>query len=115
MLKSLPAASDYALAKRRFPVGAEPDAAGTAFRVWAPERRLVKVCIEGGPEYELLREENGYFGGQVPGVSQGMRYWFRLGDGEALYPDPASRFQPDGPHGASEVVDPYGFAWEDAS
>src|SRR5690242_12131589 len=104
MLKTLPAASGYALAKRRLPVGAEPDDGGTAFRVWAPDRRLVKVCIEGRPEYELLREENGYFGGYVPAVAPGMRYRFRLDDGEALYPDPASRFQPDGPHGASEVV-----------
>ena len=30
-----------------------------------------------------------------------------------LYPDPASRFQPDGPHGPSEIVDPGAFAWTD--
>lgn len=115
MLKSLSAASRYPLAQRRLPVGAEPDAAGTSFRVWAPDHRNVKVCIEGGTEYRLFQEENGYFGGHVPGVSAGMRYRFRLDDGETLYPDPASRLQPDGPHGASEVVDPGAFAWKDAS
>ena len=30
-----------------------------------------------------------------------------------LYPDPASRFQPEGPHGPSEVVDPNGYSWSD--
>ena len=29
-------------------------------------------------------------------------------------PDPASRFQPDGPHGASAVVDPAAFSWTDS-
>ena len=37
---------------------------------------------------------------------------FRL-DGGAPYPDPASRFQPEGPHGPSEVIDPSDFAWTD--
>src|SRR5215831_9680116 len=115
MLKSLPAASVYALDQRRLPIGAEPDALGTAFRVWAPERQAVSVCIEGGPEYTLVREKHGYYGGHVPGVSAGVRYRFRLDRGDALYPDPASRFQPDGPHGASEIVDPRAFQWTDAS
>src|SRR5262249_35165662 len=69
MLKSLPAASRYALGRRQLPVGAEPDALGTAFRVWAPERKSVSVCMEDGAEYALVREENGYYGGHVPGVS----------------------------------------------
>jgi len=114
MLKSLPAASSYALGQRRLPVGAEPDASGTGFRVWAPDRQAVSVCIEGGPEYALLREKHGYHGGHVPGVSTGMRYRFRLDNGDAVYPDPASRFQPDGPHGPSEIVDSGSFGWEDA-
>ena len=41
----------------------------------------------------------------------GMRYRFRLDRGEAALPDPASRFQPEGPHGPSEIVDPGKFAW----
>ena len=48
----------------------------------------------------------------VSGVSAGTRYWFRL-DGDRLRPDPVSRFQPDGPHGPSEVVDPDAFKWTD--
>jgi maltooligosyltrehalose trehalohydrolase len=32
-----------------------------------------------------------------------------------MYPDPASRFQPHGPHGPSEIVDPTSFQWTDAA
>src|SRR5439155_923723 len=49
----------------------------------------------------------------VPDVADGARYRFRLDGGPALYPDPASRFQPDGPHGPSQVVDPRPFDWTD--
>ena len=115
MLKSLPAAWSYALGQRRLPVGAEPDASGTAFRVWAPERQAVSLCIEGGAEYALQRDLDGYYGGHVPGVSPGMRYRFRLDNGDTLYHDPASRFQPEGPHGASEIVDPRAVHWDDAA
>ena len=44
----------------------------------------------------------------------GDRYQFQLDDDEKLYPDPASRFQPEGPHGPSEIVDPAAFRWTDA-
>jgi maltooligosyltrehalose trehalohydrolase len=45
----------------------------------------------------------------------GMRYSLRLDQGEAALPDPASRFQPEGPHGPSEIVDPGDFAWTDGA
>ncbi len=57
---------------------------------------------------------SGYFSGRFPAVP-GDRYWFRLDDEESLYPDPASRFQPEGPHGPSEIVDPSTYAWSDGS
>ncbi|WP_434043070.1 MULTISPECIES: malto-oligosyltrehalose trehalohydrolase [Sorangium] len=104
---------------RRLPVGAEVLAGkGVHFRVWAPARRRVEVVLEAGPgrgEAAVLRpEEGGYFAGLVPAAASGTRYRFRLDDGEKLYPDPASRAQPEGPHGPSEVVDPGAFAWSDA-
>jgi maltooligosyltrehalose trehalohydrolase len=99
---------------RRLPVGAEPGAAGTSFRVWAPGRTSVAVAIEGAGEHALAAERDGYFSGTVAGVGAGARYRYRL-DGGASFPDPASRFQPEGPHGPSEVVDPSGFAWGDAA
>jgi maltooligosyltrehalose trehalohydrolase len=61
----------------------------------------------------LLPEPGGYWSVLLEEAHAGTRYRFRL-DGEApLCPDPASRFQPQGVHGPSEVVDPATFAWTD--
>ncbi len=100
---------------RRLPVGAEvqPDG-GVHFRVWAPARSRVAVAVEGGPAVPLEPEAGGYFSGLARAAAAGTRYRFRLDDEDPLYPDPASRFQPDGPHGPSEVVDPAAFAWTDS-
>ena len=99
--------------QRRYPIGAEPTADGVSFRVWAPAREAVRVVIEGGGEHELAREGTGHFSGVVEGVGPGTRYGFRLDEDKKIYPDPASRFQPDGPHEFSEVVDPTAYAWRD--
>ena len=98
---------------RRSPVGAELSAAGAHFRVWAPDRRRVTVVIEDGLQIELMPEAGGYFAGTAAEAKVGDRYGFSLDGGPPL-PDPASRFQPDGPHGLSEIVDPDGFVWSDA-
>jgi len=102
--------------QRRFPVGAEVvPGEGVHFRVWAPRCRSVEVLAEEQMEaYPLAPEPGGYFSGLVSGASEGLRYRFRLDGGEA-FPDPASRFQPEGPHGPSEVVDPARFRWSDAA
>lgn len=98
---------------RRLPVGAEPGPTGVHFRVWAPDRARVEVLIEGRREPLLLApERGGYHAALVPGLGPGARYRYRLDRGEA-FPDPASRFQPEGPHGLSEVVDPGAFPWTD--
>jgi maltooligosyltrehalose trehalohydrolase len=100
---------------RRLPVGAEPQADGSAhFRVWAPAARDVAVTVDGGASIPLAGEGGGYFSGYVSGAGPGTRYRFRI-DGEGGFPDPASRYQPDGPHGSSELVDPAGFAWTDGA
>ncbi|MCI0702734.1 MAG: malto-oligosyltrehalose trehalohydrolase [Planctomycetia bacterium] len=102
--------------ERRLPVGAEVQAGGTHFRVWASRHQRVEVELEseGTPvRVELDSEPGGYFSKLVPGVEAGDLYRFRLGE-ESAYPDPASRFQPNGPHGPSQVVDPSAFAWTDS-
>ncbi|HSK38662.1 MAG TPA: malto-oligosyltrehalose trehalohydrolase, partial [Arenibaculum sp.] len=62
---------------------------------------------------ELERGEDGYWSGTLPGAGIGHRYGFLLDDDPKPYPDPASRFQPDGPHGLSALVDPSTFQWDD--
>ena len=103
--------------RRRLAIGAEPlDAESTHFRVWAPAATRVAVVLgqDGGHVTTGLDAEgDGYFSG-VANARPGDRYRYRLDDAETLYPDPASRFQPDGPHGPSEVIDPASFDWSDA-
>ena len=97
---------------RRLPIGAEIDGDGVSFRVWATARRHVEVLLDGGAAHTLDAEPHGYFAGYVDGIGAGARYWLRL-DGERTIPDPASRCQPEGPEGPSEVVDPFAFRWSD--
>ncbi len=107
--------------QRRYPIGAEligPNE--THFRVWAPKAQHLDLVLEERVAndakrifHSLQADEDGYFSGTA-GVGAGALYHFRLNDGENFYPDPASRFQPDGPHGSSCVVDPTKFAWSDA-
>jgi maltooligosyltrehalose trehalohydrolase len=104
--------------ERRLPVGAEvqPDG-GVHFRVWAAAARAVEVVVEGddGPGVALAPETGGYFSGLVSRAAAGTRYRYRLDDRPDLLADPASRYQPEGPQGPSEVVDPGAFAWTDAA
>ena len=100
---------------RRLPIGAEAGAGGVHFRVWAPDRKRVEVVIEGRDEaHRLVADAGGYHAGWAPHVGAGARYRYRLDGGDA-FPDPASRFQPEGPHGPSEVIDPGGFGWTDTA
>ncbi len=99
---------------RRLPIGAEPQPdGGVHFRVWAPRCREVRIEIEGLKPAALEAERGGYFSLWSRAAQAGMRYRFRLDQGELALPDPASRFQPDGPHGPSEIVDSAAFAWTD--
>jgi maltooligosyltrehalose trehalohydrolase len=86
------------------------------FRVWAPKHKRVEVLLTAGPgapgSAVLKNELNGYFSGLSIAARAGTRYRFRLDGTEKGYPDPASRFQPDGPHGDSEVIDGR-FPWTD--
>ena len=96
-------------------LGAVPTKGGAQFTVWAPEAERVDVVLV-HPDYSMTRAlsrlPNGCFSAWEPDVEAGTRYCFRLNGGHE-YPDPASRFQPDGVHGASMVVDPNRFEWTD--
>ena len=78
----------------------------TSFRVWAPAASSVDVLIDGRDgAHPLTREADGMFSGSLEDAAPGCRYRYRLNGGDA-YPDPASRFQPDGVHGPSMIVSP---------
>src|ERR1700759_5223892 len=96
-----------------YPVGGQLHDAGAAFRVWSDTHESVSVVLN-QHEHRLSRDGDGYFSGFVEGAREGDTYQFLI-DGEGPFPDPASRFQPDGPHGPSQLVNPDRFAWTDAS
>ncbi|HXV22312.1 MAG TPA: malto-oligosyltrehalose trehalohydrolase [Desulfuromonadales bacterium] len=90
------------------------DGGETRFRVWAPKAERVSVRLLGGGTSRTLplrAEADGYFVGTVM-ARPGDCYFYRLDDGTER-PDPASRFQPQGVHGPSQIVDPHAFAWQD--
>lgn len=95
-------------------LGANWNPAGSCrFLVWAPKAERVEVHVV-HPGDRLLATEpigGGYHALTADEVGPGTRYFYRL-DGRAERPDPASRFQPDGVHGPSQVVDQR-FAWTD--
>lgn len=110
--------------QRRYPAGAEVLDDGTVhFRVWAPRCRRVAVTVIGANHNDgdgqssrtcwLTAESNGWYSGWSTDAHVGSLYGFRLDNDERLYPDPASRFQPDGPHGVSQVIDANSYKWSD--
>ena len=96
--------------------GANVTSDGVDFSVWALNAQAVSVELErqdGTSQHiEMQAEGDGRYSVVMPQATPGDRYRFRLGDGDA-YPDPYSRFQPAGVHGASEIVDPDAFQWSD--
>jgi maltooligosyltrehalose trehalohydrolase len=95
--------------------GARPVRGGVRFRVWAPAADELALVIHDGVargEYRLPRDEEGAFDLIVDRAAAGDRYAYRI-DGGDCRPDPASRLQPEGVHGPSEIVDPSGFQWTD--
>ena len=97
---------------RRLSAGVEVHGDRAHARVWAPACRSLEVLLDGKGAIALASDGDGYFAGTID-AGAGDRYWLRL-DGDRLRPDPASRYQPQGPHGPSEIVDPSRFRWTDA-
>jgi maltooligosyltrehalose trehalohydrolase len=104
---------------RRRKWGAELDADGVAhFRVHAPGRSSVEVVLGEGPAARVValapeEDDTGAWSGVVPDARAGALYRYRLAGETEDLPDPASRFQPQGPFGPSELVD-HRFEWTDA-
>ena len=97
--------------------GALIAAGSVLFRVHAPQAREMRLVLHGGPasgEHRMTRDADGVWALALPQIQAGQRYAYRIDDLPER-PDPASRFQPLGVHGPSEVVDPRAYAWTDAS
>jgi 1,4-alpha-glucan branching enzyme/maltooligosyltrehalose trehalohydrolase len=62
----------------------------------------------------MLAAEGGWYELDCAQAHAGSRYCFQIDDGPCV-PDPATRCNPDDVHGASQVVDPASFDWQDAS
>ena len=84
------------------------------FRTWAPWVKTLAVEILGNqPEIVPMQPQPfGYWETTVSNIGVGTRYQYVLHE-KLKRPDPASRFQPEGVHGPSEVVDPLAFTWTD--
>jgi maltooligosyltrehalose trehalohydrolase len=98
-------------------IGAWPDEhGGFRFRVWAPERRTTELLFSAdgrtARRVALDRHDDGTFTTVLPGLGPGTRYAYLL-DGSGPFPDPASRWQPEGVHGWSATVDPHRYRWSD--
>jgi maltooligosyltrehalose trehalohydrolase len=104
-------------AAHRMPFGAEHRADdATRFRLWAPSHASVELeldCAQGRARLAMQRDADGWHELVTP-AAPGARYRFVVGEG-LLVPDPASRFNPDDVHGASEVVDPLAYRWQNAA
>ncbi|NRB09253.1 MAG: malto-oligosyltrehalose trehalohydrolase [Richelia sp.] len=84
------------------------------FTLWAPLMEEVAVHLI-SPENKIIplqRKTRGYWQGTVTDVEPGSLYFYQL-NGQLNRPDPASNFQPQGVHGASEVIDHNSFYWND--
>src|SRR5262245_25802583 len=83
------------------------------FRVWAPRSARIHLHMVAPNDSVSCMEPKqlGYHTAVLEGIKPGTRYFYRLSNGKE-FPDPASRFQPDGVHGPSEVVDAR-FKWTD--
>jgi maltooligosyltrehalose trehalohydrolase len=94
-------------------LGANVVPEGVSFRLWAPAAKRVDVVgINAGFELPMQHSDDDTWHARVD-VKPGFQYRYRLDGGEA-YPDPYSRFQPEGVHGPSEVMDTASFEWHDA-
>jgi maltooligosyltrehalose trehalohydrolase len=94
------------------PFGAALTPDGSRFAIWAPSAGRAEVEVD-GRRVPMLRDAQGFFQCVDPRAAPGSRYAFRFDDSSLAVPDPASRFNPDGVHEPSEIVDASAYEWRD--
>lgn len=95
-------------------IGAIYDGERCRFTVWAPERSQVELELVSpkAKRLPLQPNERGYWQTDVKDLPANSQYYYRIDGGDGR-PDPASRFQPEGVHGPSQVVDHSQYDWQD--
>jgi maltooligosyltrehalose trehalohydrolase len=98
----------------RLEFGANPTAKGVLFRAWAPLASRLAVCVTSPRQTVCSMDPDAYgiFTAFVENLEAGAQYYYEF-EHDRRRPDPVSRFQPHGVHGASQVVDRDAFAWTD--
>ncbi|MBX9758238.1 MAG: malto-oligosyltrehalose trehalohydrolase [Beijerinckiaceae bacterium] len=96
----------------RSPFGAHPGDEGVRFRFYAPDAESIDLLIDGRGPIRMDDDVDGWKAAYVSDARAGDQYAFRLPDG-LIVPDPASRYQPKGLSGRSQVVDPRAYEWRD--
>ncbi|HWN39192.1 MAG TPA: malto-oligosyltrehalose trehalohydrolase [Gammaproteobacteria bacterium] len=94
------------------PFGASLTSAGARFAIWAPSVAGAEVVVD-GRRVPMQRDARGFFHCFDDRAAPGSRYAFRFAGVEIAVPDPASRFNPDGVHEPSELVDANAYEWRD--
>jgi maltooligosyltrehalose trehalohydrolase len=99
--------------RHELPFGAESTPGGVRFRLWAPRAETVSLRLEGSrpSTVPMVCEGEGWWVLTTATARPSSRYRYVV-DGSA-FPDPASRRQPEGVYGSSEVVDPEAYDWND--
>lgn len=109
--------------KHEMPFGAEVrDDGNVRFRLWAPKAQFVSLRLFGDAgesarqesahhDFPMLGAPDGWYKLMTDAACSGARYQFAI-DGKQAVPDPASRFQPAGVHGPSEIIDPCAYQWQ---
>lgn len=88
----------------------KPD--GAHFCVWSPQSRSMEVFLPETDAYVAMEPRPfGYWTCIIPDLTPGTKYLYRI-NGSETHPDPASRYQPEGVHGPSALVEP-DFPWTD--
>jgi maltooligosyltrehalose trehalohydrolase len=99
--------------RHEMPFGAKVASGGVTFSLFAPDVPQVDLMLQGRAPVRM--EADGEWKHiHVSDAAAGDLYQFRLPDG-LLIPDPASRFQPHGVLGPSQVIDPLVYNWRDAA
>ncbi len=93
-------------------LGALASNGDTLFRVWSPQAERLDLELP-NRSVEMQPREGGYFEASAAAPA-GTTYKVRL-NGDSSFPDPASRYQPEGVHGPSQVIDPSTYTWADGS